>query len=114
MTHDWLNGAHYMDVPYHNLFTKLFEENLVENTLILFFSDHGLRLGPIRMTRMGEVENRLPFMFIHLPKKYSDLDQTEILRQNQYKLTTAFDIHATLVSLLKGNFICYILSKILP
>ena len=104
MTHDSLNAAHYMDVPYHNLFTKLFDENLVENTLVLFFSDHGLRLGPIRKTRMGEVENRLPFMYIHLPK-YTDLDQAEILRQNQYKLTTAFDIHATLVSLVKGNFI---------
>ena len=101
MTHDSVEAAHYMDVPYHRLLSKFFEEDLMNDTLLIFFSDHGFRYGPLRQTHTGEVENRLPFIFIHLPEKF-DSKYAENLRKNQYRLTTPFDIHASLTHLILG------------
>ena len=105
MPHNWLNGGHYMDVPYYRLFSRLFEDNLVDNTVILFFSDHGLRMGSIRETHSGEMENRLPFMFMHFP---NTIDQAWLdnVDKNQYRLTTHFDSHATLIHLVDGKTSC--------
>ncbi len=47
MTHDWTEAGHYMDVPYYQLFSTLFDEKLVENTAIFVFSDHGFRYGKL-------------------------------------------------------------------
>ena len=102
MTHDWIEAGHYMDVPFHQLLTKLFDGNLLKDTVVLLFSDHGFRYGALRETHTGEMESRLPFMFIHLPQN-TDRRYVENLRQNQYRLTTAFDIHATLTHLIEGT-----------
>jgi phosphoglycerol transferase MdoB-like AlkP superfamily enzyme len=102
LTHDDFNTAGYLDEPTHKLMTKLFEENLVEDTVIFFFSDHGIRLGAITSTHSGSIEARLPFMFIHLPKGYMN-EYRDILSVNQYRLTTPFDIHSTLLHILDGN-----------
>ena len=107
LTHDWHNGAHYMDVPYHNFFQNMFNKNLHQDTIILFFSDHGLRFGAFRETHSGEMENRLPFMFIHLPKTLNIPKESLVnLKHNQHRLTTHFDTHATLVHLIEGKINC--------
>ena len=102
MSHDWIEAGHFLDVPYSQLLTRLFDEKLLDNTLLIFFSDHGFRYGPLRQTHTGEVENRLPFIFIHLPKDFNKTFADK-LRQNQYRLTTPFDIHATLTHLIQGK-----------
>ena len=102
MTHDWIEAGHFMDSDYQQLLMKLFEEDLLDNTLVLFFSDHGFRYGSLRQTHTGEMENRLPFMFIHLPQNFNK-EYEENLRQNQNRLTTSFDIHATLTHLVQGS-----------
>ena len=103
MTHDWIEAGHYMDVPYHQLLSKFFDEKLMDNTMLVFFSDHGFRYGSLRQTHTGEMENRLPFIFIHLPNNFNK-EYAENLRQNQFRLTTPFDIHATLTHLAQGLF----------
>ena len=110
MTHDWILGAHFMDVPYYRFFNRLFSEGLAENIVILFFSDHGIRFGPIRESYYGSQEDRRPFHFIRLPKN-TQQKYVENLRENQYRLTTPFDIHASLVHLMKGMF-CFITIKL--
>ena len=102
MPHDFYEAGHFMDVPYTQLLTRLFDEKLLDNTLLIFFSDHGFRYGALRQTHTGEIENRLPFNFIHLPKHFKKTF-ADNLRQNQYRLTTPFDMHATLTHLIDGN-----------
>ena len=101
LPHDDFNYAGYLDRPTHKFMSKLFEEDLMEDTVIFFFSDHGIRLGPITGTHSGEIESRLPFMFIHLPTGYMN-EYRDILHENQYRLTTAFDIHSTLTHIVNG------------
>ncbi len=115
LSHDNFNYAGYVDRPTHKLMTKLFEEDMIKDTVIFFFSDHGIRLGPVRGTHSGEIEARLPFMFIHLPTGYMNVYR-DILHENQYRLTTAFDIHSTLTHIVNGMqyfILTYFLEKIL-
>ena len=72
MSHDDPNGQHYMDVPFYNFFKNIFDDNLVEDTVIFFFSDHGLRYGELRETQSGEMENRLPFSFTYFPSNIKE------------------------------------------
>jgi arylsulfatase A-like enzyme len=110
LSHDDFNNVGYVDRPTHKLMTKLFEENLMEDTVIFFFSDHGLRFGPIRATHSGEIEVRLPFMLVYLPSGYMH-EYRDILSINQYRLTTAFDIHSTLLHILNGESIFIIFQQ---
>ena len=100
LTHDYFNNAGHADRPVHDLFDKLFKNNMMKNTVILFFADHGLRFGPIRRTHSGEIEARLPFMFIYLPETMETYKH--IMEQNQYRLVTPFDIDATMFHIVEG------------
>jgi phosphoglycerol transferase MdoB-like AlkP superfamily enzyme len=110
LSHDIFNNVGYLDRPTHEFMTKLFEENLIEDTVIFFFSDHGSRLDAITGTHSGQFEARLPFMFIYLPTGYMD-ECRDILSVNQYRLTTPFDIHSTLLHILNGNNFYFFLNE---
>jgi membrane-anchored protein YejM (alkaline phosphatase superfamily) len=56
LTHEDLNQAGLVDPMVAKLFNKLFDQNLLSNTIIVFFSDHGIRIGPIRETLSGKLE----------------------------------------------------------
>lgn len=102
LTHDDLNNAGYADLPVYQLLSKLFSKKLLNNTIIVFFSDHGLRFGPIRQTLSGKLEERLPFMFIYMPKSLSGGKRHENLTINQNRLSTPFDVYATLKHIVDG------------
>lgn len=74
----------------------------LSKSVIFFFSDHGMRFGPTRMSPLGHYEERLPFMFIHLPtvvkQKFPNLEQN--LRSNENQLTNPYDIYMTLQTIL--------------
>ncbi|XP_013792526.1 uncharacterized protein LOC106476410 [Limulus polyphemus] len=105
LTHDNLNYAGYADEPSFQLLKHLHETGALNNTMLIFFSDHGIRFGNIRKTYIGKFEERMPFLFIVLPTwfhtKYPDISRN--LHTNQRRLTTPFDVHATLVHLLNLN-----------
>ncbi|CAG2180855.1 unnamed protein product [Oppiella nova] len=99
VTHDDLNGVGLLDPLIHRLFTRLFANNLLNNTVLVFFSDHGMRFGSIRETLSGKYEDRLPAMHIYLPSHL----RTHNMTVNEHRLTTHFDIHATLKHILEGK-----------
>lgn len=108
LTHDILNYAGYADEPTYRLLMHLENSKVLENSLLIFFSDHGIRYGPIRKTYIGQFEERMPFMNLYVPKwflnKYKVFEQN--LNANKKQLTTPFDIHATLLhlaSITSGN-----------
>jgi hypothetical protein len=99
LSHDLLNEAGLADPLVAHLFEKLFDGNLMSNTILIFFSDHGIRVGPIRETLSGKFEERLPFMHIFLPEVWRNKNLTI----NENRLTTPFDIHATLTHIIRGE-----------
>ncbi|VDI25524.1 Hypothetical predicted protein [Mytilus galloprovincialis] len=67
--------------------------------------DHGMRFGRFRETYVVKLEERLPFMLIVFPSwfitKYPEVYRN--LRINARRLTTPFDIFATLEHILDFN-----------
>ncbi|GFS58625.1 uncharacterized protein TNIN_304811 [Trichonephila inaurata madagascariensis] len=102
LTHDILKYAGFADKPSYELITYLKDNGVLNRSLFIFFSDHGIRFGDIRRTYIGKVEERMPFMFLMFPdwflKKYPSY--TKNLEINKNRLTTPYDIHATLLHLL--------------
>ncbi|XP_017119259.1 uncharacterized protein LOC108140781 isoform X1 [Drosophila elegans] len=87
-----------MDARMVNYMRTLDKSGVMDNTLIIFFSDHGSRFGPLRKLDSGFVEERLPFIYIRVPhwirEKYPKLLHN--LQVNRNRLTSPYDIHATL------------------
>lgn len=84
-------------------FEKLNNDGVLNNTFIIFFSDHGIRYGHMRLSAESFYEERLPMLFIWIPdsfrKQYaSEYHNSEL---NQFRLTTHYDLHLTLWDILK-------------
>ncbi|KAF8784382.1 uncharacterized protein LOC129958501 [Argiope bruennichi] len=102
LTHDIFKYAGFADKPAFELVSYLKENEILNRSLFIFFSDHGIRFGDIRRTYIGKIEERMPFMFLIFPewflKKYPEFAKN--LEINRNRLTTPYDIHATLLHLL--------------
>ena len=96
--HEDFNGIGYTKKDLSSLLRLLKSEGFMDRTMLVLFGDHGLRYGAIRSTMVGKLEERLPFLSISLPpwfrQKYPDLAKN--LKTNTERLTTPFDLHATI------------------
>ncbi|XP_059168891.1 uncharacterized protein LOC131950683 [Physella acuta] len=102
MTHDVINDLKKVDDHTFEIYSELSREGYLNNTLLISFSDHGPRWGPIRSTYHGMIESKTPYTILTFPKwfleKYPDV--AENLRRNTARLTSHYDTHATLMELL--------------
>lgn len=103
LSHDSLNYPSLGDEDYYELLRNLHIDGLLNETAVIFMSDHGMRFGNIRGTYQGMMEERLPFLYISLPDWYK-LQHPEVtgnLYSNSRRLSTHFDLHETLRDLLE-------------
>lgn len=100
LSHDYLNQVKLGDKDYYEFFKHMNDSNYLNNTIVVFMSDHGMRWGDIRTTFIGRMEERLPYVHIILPDwfKATYRQAYRNLQINQYRLTTPFDLHETLKS----------------
>jgi Protein of unknown function (DUF229) len=103
----YLKIGHHSVIPEHlaHLDKPLLQilENIdFNNSMFIFFGDHGLHMGPFLQTGQGQIEYKLPALYITLPKwvlkNYPDIDK--YLTENQKKLATHWDLHHTLKHLM--------------
>ncbi|CRK88998.1 CLUMA_CG002690, isoform A [Clunio marinus] len=102
-THDDNNLPSSMDDKILDYLRKLDELEILENSIVIFFSDHGIRYGHTREHFLGWVEERLPFFFIWVPKKLQ-VSHPEIarnLKKNEDRLFSPYDVHLTLKHILQ-------------
>lgn len=102
MSHDYLTYPMAMDDSYENFLERLDSNNYLDNTVLILLSDHGIRWGSIRLTKQGRLEERLPFVHILLPPSFRQNYNLAYnnLKQNSKRLTTPFDMYATLSDLI--------------
>ncbi|XP_070388118.1 uncharacterized protein [Dermacentor albipictus] len=101
VTHNHIKGIAILDEPLFEFFKGLSNRGVLDNTVVLFLSDHGARYGSTRRSELGRHEDKTPFCFLALPKRFlrEHPDVAASLETNQRRLITAYDLHATLLSL---------------
>ncbi|KAI5720587.1 hypothetical protein M8J77_009129 [Diaphorina citri] len=99
-SHDDVNTPSRMDKHVYEFLSGL-NYTALNNTVVIFMSDHGVRFGPIRQTYSGWFEDRLPYIFFHFPAWYQAKYPGKIrnLRDNRNRLTTVYDVYDTLNAL---------------
>ncbi|SPP85286.1 Hypothetical predicted protein [Drosophila guanche] len=101
-SHSDISQTSSMDAYMVRYLERLVRQGTMDNSVVVFFSDHGLRFGPTRSTWSGHLEERLPAMFIWLPAglRQTQPQLVEALRLNRNRLTTPYDLHMTLKHIL--------------
>ncbi|KHJ41914.1 hypothetical protein D918_07965 [Trichuris suis] len=85
---------------------KFFQENgFLNDTIIVIMTDHGARYSYARRTRQGKLEERNPFLAVILPPWFKEKNPSAVmnLRINSKRLTTPFDLHATLTHIMASS-----------
>ncbi|XP_018784187.1 PREDICTED: uncharacterized protein LOC108965952 [Bactrocera latifrons] len=92
-----------MDVKVLEYLKKLKIDGILERSIVIFLADHGIRWGKLLKLKSGFLEERLPMFFISLPPWYRKQYQNfvKILQTNQKRLTTPYDIYATMKHILE-------------
>ena len=111
VTHEDVNSAGYADWPLLKFLRRLRATGAFQRrTAFVLFSDHGMRFGPLRQTRAGQSEERLPFIALVLPEWFRQRhpQQWRNLQANVHRLTTPFDLHATMLHALHGFDLAYL------
>lgn len=105
LTHDYLDYAQLGDDSYSSFINNLQRKNLLKKTALIVMSDHGIRWGSFRQTYQGRVEDSLPFVFLVIPDWWKERfpGAWVNLRRNTKSLTTAYDLHETLLDILNSQ-----------
>jgi hypothetical protein len=103
--HNNHNTPAAMDFRFLQFFNELAEIGTLNNTLVIFLSDHGMRFGKIRETVIGWLEERLPFFYMWIPlwfrQEYPEVAKNILI--NRDRLTSPYDVHVTLKDILGRN-----------
>lgn len=106
ISHDFMNFVELVDDDTFQFFKVLHEKGHLNNSVLVFMSDHGPRNDEIRNTATGRIEERMPLLSIvvpeHLKQRYPHLGKN--LEDNEKRLTSPFDLHETLKDILNLNF----------
>lgn len=102
-SHNSNNMPTLLDDDMVRFFEKLEGLKILNNTFIVFFSDHGIRYGEMRLPIESYYEERLPMFFMWVPHAFRKIYYEEYnnLRTNQNRLSTPYDLHLTMWNILK-------------
>lgn len=105
LSHNNVNTPSALDIRSLKFLQELTNNGVLNNSLVVYLSDHGMRFGKIRETYVGWLEERLPFIYIWVPEWYRKLYPQKFSNflDNKEKLTSPFDLHLTLQDILYGS-----------
>ena len=107
LTHGYDNLVQLADRDYMLFFKWLKESGRLDHSILILMSDHGIMQRDIKNTLAGRTENRMPIFAIvippHLKSKYPHIPRN--LQTNTKRLSTAYDVHETLVDILESDFL---------
>ena len=95
-THDYIVVPRNLDVSLTNSMKKLNSKGFLNNTIVVFVTDHGNKLTSYSFTEHGKKERVLPLLSIKLPRHLvSSLHYTNFVN-NKNKLISFSDVYQTL------------------
>lgn len=98
LSHDEDQSPVTFDGTIMHFFQKLVKLDVLKNSFIIFFSDHGKRYGDERKKKASFHETRLPMLFMKIPHTFRRIypKKYDLLCQHQTRLIVPFDLHLTL------------------
>ncbi|KAK6748929.1 hypothetical protein RB195_001506 [Necator americanus] len=104
LSHDDINLVEVEDEDLADTLLTMHKNGELDDAVVIVMADHGHRFAKLRETHQGQLEERLPFFAISLPYKFRQTAPGRKmymnLMNNKDRLTTPFDIHATLMDIL--------------
>ncbi|CAH1369497.1 unnamed protein product [Tenebrio molitor] len=102
LSHDDYNLVGVADNDLYKFLKYMYESGILDDTILIVMADHGHRFAEIRNTIQGKQEERLPFFSFTFPQNFKNhfRQAYENFQNNLDKLTTPFDIHSTLKTVL--------------
>ncbi|CAD0196680.1 unnamed protein product [Chrysodeixis includens] len=102
-THNHRSNPSILDEELESFFQKLYSSQTLENTFVIFFSDHGTRFGNMRIPMEAYYDERLPMLFIWTPTNFRRQHTGKYYNShlNQARLITPYDLHLTLAEILE-------------
>lgn len=102
-SHEDLSMTSAMDERIQFHLNELKLNGVLDSSIVFFFSDHGMRFGPIRLHFTGWLEERLPFFYVWIPEKVRKAhpEIVENLKTNRDRLSSFYDFHMTLRDILE-------------
>ncbi|XP_050304951.1 uncharacterized protein LOC126742348 [Anthonomus grandis grandis] len=102
-SHNNIRTPATMDVNVKEFFQKLKDSQILDESIVILISDHGVRFGDIINTTRGFYELRLPMHYISLPPWFKQQYplETKNLKDNSKKLISNYDLYMTLQHILK-------------
>ncbi|EDX13302.1 uncharacterized protein LOC6728454 [Drosophila simulans] len=96
--HDYFQYGERADWEYYRIMRALKRRKILERTLVLIVSDHGLRYGPFVDTFQGMRETSLPTMVAIYPRSVMERFPLAFanLEANAHRLVTTYDLHETI------------------
>ena len=101
-----LSVIKYQDDIISEFLNRLFDDNLLKDTSIIFLSDHGVGMPSLYyIYDFYTIEIHLPsfFIIINDRKNVSYEKQYKYIQENQQTFITAFDIYNTIANLIFGD-----------
>uniref|UniRef100_A0A915BM31 Sulfatase N-terminal domain-containing protein n=1 Tax=Parascaris univalens TaxID=6257 RepID=A0A915BM31_PARUN len=104
LSHDFTSYIERLDAILTQWLQQVHTSGLFNNTVVMVMSDHGNRFDDIRKTLIGRYEERMPFLFVHLPEDFTAHEHImDAMNKNVWRLTTQFDVYETLVDIVHGS-----------
>lgn len=106
ITHDDPNNLEFMDNTMKEFLERSYNNNYLNNTVLVMMGDHGHRISAIQYTYVGRIEERASFFSVYFPKWFRD-KHPEImknLKYNKNRLTSNFDVHQMLKDIADAKF----------
>ncbi|CAG5012392.1 unnamed protein product [Parnassius apollo] len=102
-SHNTDNMPALLDNDMLSFLEKLEHTGALNNTFIIFLSDHGIRYGEMRLPIESYYEERLPMLFMWVPLAFQEtyFEEYHNTKINQYRLITPYDLHSTMWHILK-------------
>ena len=102
LSHDNNNPIALMDDENVKFLASIQDQGILDNTVFIMMSDHGIRYGPLRSTEQGKLEERLPYFGFRFPKKFNQMfpEKMKTFETNTKRLVTPFDVYETLLDII--------------
>ncbi|ESO82020.1 hypothetical protein LOTGIDRAFT_135531 [Lottia gigantea] len=101
LTHDGLLSLSTADEYHYNNLVRVHRNGFLNNTVLVFFADHGFRGGSVLDTDYGQIQTRMPMMYFVFPKWFPSKYPNKYINllTNRKRLTAPFDVHATIMEI---------------